>query len=375
MSNKSKSKTRQTVMEGDNQPYYHPVLEEQMIIRFPPDIAARLNASMEDENFEDFKIKFIDKHHAKVKLFGETLMADLVSLPTIVETHRTVDGSHLYKSADIGEILIVHRPNAVPDGISEDFVFEHGLTPPTLNIVSKRKMKQDAVRAQQSEQGSLDGIEYWEMVEIQLAALLSKEKSAKPICRQEFFEEPDIDPVTLEKILRRNGMDQYKGYSGTVIDDSEIDVLSPENEPVVHIPQEILSELQPGSPEDKSKEENEELIIDEIIEPASTPSPVEVDTDTSQAEDVEPKDEEESESESSEEEDEEEDDAISQQIASLQRQMKTSEVQLANYRRTIQNQVNVMMKEKYEKMITNLEQRIKGFDEQIKKLQSMKEEE
>ena len=99
--------------------------------------------------------------------------------------------------------MIVHRPNAPPDGISEDYVFDHGLTPPTLNIVKKRFAKQEAARANQSEGGSIDGIQYWEMVEIQLAALLSKEKTAKPVCRQEFLDEPDVDPVILEKILHR----------------------------------------------------------------------------------------------------------------------------------------------------------------------------
>jgi TATA-binding protein-associated factor Taf7 len=53
----------------------------------------------EDENFEALKIKFSDRHHAAVKIFGEKLSAVLVSLPTTIETHRTVDGSHLFKSA------------------------------------------------------------------------------------------------------------------------------------------------------------------------------------------------------------------------------------------------------------------------------------
>ncbi|KAK8852964.1 transcription initiation factor TFIID subunit 7 [Tritrichomonas musculus] len=256
---KNQSKSRNPTPDGDEQ-YYHPILETQMIIRFPADIAARLNQAMEDEEegFKDFKICFTDKKHANVKLFGEELKAVLVSLPTIVETHRTVDGSHLFKSADIGEILIVHRANAPPDGISEDFVFDHGLTPPTLNIVKKRLAKQEAARANQSENSSIDGIQYWEMVEIQLAALLSKEKTAKPVCRQEFMEEPDVDPVTLEKILRRNGKSEFKGYSGTNIDDSEIEDFTLGDDPVVHIPDEIVDEIIPPSNE-TNESENEEL--------------------------------------------------------------------------------------------------------------------
>ena len=253
--NRSKSKAKMTsLQEEDSQPYYHPILEQQMIIRFPADIAARLTASMEDETFEDFKIKFVDRRHATVKVFGETLNAVLVSLPTMVETHRTVDGSHLFKSADVSEMLIVHRPNAPPKWISDEFVSEHGLTPPTFNIVSKRLARQAAAKDGQADQGSLEGIEYWEMVEIQLSALLSKDRTAKPICRQQFLEEPDVDAVTLEKALRRAGMSQFKGYSGQEIDESEL--MSTENEPNVRVPPEVLAQIAP----DHAREEEEEAI-------------------------------------------------------------------------------------------------------------------
>ncbi|KAH0793517.1 transcription initiation factor TFIID subunit 7 [Histomonas meleagridis] len=264
---KSKAKSKPSTAD-DNEPYYHPVLEEQMIIRFPKDIAASLTALMEDdEPFKDFTIKFVDEHHAVVKIFDQTLKAVLVSLPTIVETHRTVDGSHLFKSADIGEMLIVYHPNSEPEDINEGYLYEHGLTPPTKDIVSKRKAKQETARANQPDSSSLEGIDYWEMVEIQLSALLSKDKSTKPYCRHEFLEEPDIDAVELEKILRRDGHEEFKGYSGIDIPEEEIQSISPENEPIVHIPQEIIDEI---APKEETEEETEAEITksdeDEVIQ-------------------------------------------------------------------------------------------------------------
>ncbi|KAK8876299.1 transcription initiation factor TFIID subunit 7 [Tritrichomonas musculus] len=336
---------------GEDEPYYHPILEEQMIIRFPADIAARLNQSMDDEEegFKDFNICFTDKKHANVKLFGEELKAVLLSLPTIVETHRTVDGSHLFKSADIGEILIVHRPNAPPDGFSEDFVFDNGLTPPTLNIVKKRLAKQEAARANQSESSSIEGIQYWEMVEIQLAALLSKEKTAKPVCRQEFLDEPDVDPVILEKILRRNGKSEFKGYSGTVIDDSEIEDFTNGDDPVVHIPEEIVEEVIPTNTEEEKTAESGEAVV-KSGEAETNPSQTEETDDTFEStaagssaseetsaatSSASSDNESNSDEEEEEEEEEEEQDLISRQIDNYKKKFEKLEV---NYNILLKNQ-------------------------------------
>ena len=374
---KNQPKSRSSGVSGDDEPYYHPILEEQMIIRFPADIAARLNQSMDDEEegFKDFNICFTDPHHANVKLFGEELKAVLVSLPTIVETHRTVDGSHLFKSADIGEILIVHRPNAPPDGISEDFVFDNGLTPPTLNIVKKRLAKQEAARANQSESSSIEGIQYWEMVEYKYEALISKEKTAKPVCRQEFLEEPDEDPATLEKILRRNGRSEFKGYSGTVIEDSEIEDFTIGNDPVVHIPKEVIEEMTATEPEEEKTPEIDETATksseievnpsqteetDDTFE--STAAGSSTSEETSAATSSASSDNESSSSEEEEEEEEEEEmDLLSRQIDNKKKMIDKLSV---NYRTTLNmqqkliDQGNSTMIEKITKKLNQIKKSI-----------------
>lgn len=354
--NRSKSKVKLTpLQEEDSQPYYHPILEKQMIIRFPADIAARLTAEMEDERFEDFKIKFVDKRHATVKLFGETLNAVLVSLPTMVETHRTVDGSHLFKSADISEMLIVHRPNAAPSGITDEFVSEHGLTPPTINIVSKRLARQAAAKDAQTDTGSLEGIEYWEMVEIQLSALLSKDRTAKPICRQQFLEEPDVDPVVLEKALRRAGFSQFKGYSGQEIDESEL--MSTESDPNVRIPPEILAQVAP-EPQPQQEEEEEFEIPDIPDSPVST-------TPTQQEE----------ESESEEEEEEEEESELAIAIRQKEKELDMANVNIMEVRNQIAREhENKYQMDKYMEQLRRMEDRKKAIEKELEELKKQRDD-
>jgi transcription initiation factor TFIID subunit 7 len=99
------NKTKIIENNPDDLKYYHPKLEEQIIIRFSEDLtnlAKNLREKMENNEFTDFEITFTDAHHATVKIGEDILQGLLLDLPTIVETHRTVDGSHLFKSADIG---------------------------------------------------------------------------------------------------------------------------------------------------------------------------------------------------------------------------------------------------------------------------------
>jgi transcription initiation factor TFIID subunit 7 len=351
---KPKSRPKGPLQDADNQPYHHPILEEQMIIRFPQDIAARLSGAMEDDNFEAFKIKFTDKHHATVKIFGERLNAVLLSLPTIVETHRTVDGSHLFKSADIGEILIVYRPSAEPSGILDDFRFEHGLTPPTTDIVSKRRVRQESVKNAQGDSNPLEGINYWEMVEIQLAALLSKDKTAKPICRHEFMEEPDVDPVILEKLLRRAGRHEFKGYSGQFIDEADIDKMSPENEPIVKIPQEILRELAPKrEPERESDSDFDLGALDEVEPEAEAP--------TEEAEQHESSSE-----EADEEEEEEEASELRNEIAKLSKAFEHAKRNVATARFYVaSNSPNEYQKARNEQNLKNALEFARSVEEKL----------
>lgn len=194
-------------------------LNKQLIIRFPQDVADLIHERNYDARLS---VQFIDSNNAKCQIFDESFDAVLVSLPTIVETFRTTDGYHLFKSGEITDILLVYREGEEPTGISSDYKYAHGITPPTTDIVVKRKTKQQAIAITHHE-SFLDDIEYWDLAELQITSLMSKEKKLNKTQRKEIFEEPDIDPVILEKVLRKNGYSEYKGYSGVEISQEEVD--------------------------------------------------------------------------------------------------------------------------------------------------------
>jgi transcription initiation factor TFIID subunit 7 len=363
-------KQSQSAREHLDGPYHHPILEHQLIIRFPPDIAAKLSASME-EKFADFRIDFRDEHHASVSVFGEDLDAVLVTLPTLLETHRTVDGSHLFKSADVSQMLLVYRPNSAPVGITSDFFFESGLTPPTQDILAKRQSKRDYFRDNQ-DTDMLNGIDYWDIVELQLLALASKKDTQKPVCRFEFHDEPDVDPEVLEKVLRTRGRDDLRGYSGRVIPDDELAQIGEEHEPVVRVPPEILREWSAPAPEkaeiDADAEESElEIPLplvaeagateeEEIVESES--SPAQESQGTSSARDSD-SDEEEDEYGSEEEEDE--------KIRQAEKQLKILRPAAVVYERQSWGS-NPLIQEKHQKRWEEVKAKIAALEEEIRRL-------
>lgn len=194
-------------------------INKQLVIRFPQDVADLIH----DKNYDaKFSVQFQDDHNAKCQIFDEEFNAVLISLPTIVETFRTTDGYHLFKSGEISDILLVYREGEEPTGISNDYKYAHGITPPTTDIVAKRKTKQETIAITHHE-SFLDDVEYWDLAELQITSLMSKEKKLNRTQRKEILEEPDVDPVILEIVLRKNGYSEYKGYSGLEISQEEVD--------------------------------------------------------------------------------------------------------------------------------------------------------
>lgn len=262
-----------------------------MVIRFPKDIADQIHKIPEEVRGSRFEISFIDERHAEVNLFGEFLKGIILDLPTSIETHRTNDSFHLYKSGDITKILLVYRGDEPDPDLVEGFQMKHGITPPTKNIVTKEKHEEAKKRRKQRAKGRTpyDTIDYWDEMELELAKNTMKPeklgKIQKTICRHEYLTEPDVDPVILEKVLRRNGMKQYTGYSMTHIPDSDIESEdeTPEPEPELPMNNNIPSEEPTFVPED----EPEVHVVEEV------PQPVAMDTSTSSMGEIEDDEEEE----------------------------------------------------------------------------------
>lgn len=88
---------------------------------------------------------------------SEAYQARLVDLPCIIESHKTLDqGKHMFKSGDIVQMLLVEGDPLKPGQDLaekdkeqtlniENFVYDHGLTPP-LQHVRKRRFRRRANR-------------------------------------------------------------------------------------------------------------------------------------------------------------------------------------------------------------------------------------
>ena len=127
---------------------------QQLILRLPHELAERVRAiglgSIEVRHAEDSAMpdKFslvLQPEQTPALLFP----ALLCNLPCPLETHRTVDKKTLYKSANIGQILVVFITEA--DLLHhyhynmhkfEGIYYNHcGLTVPTMNIIKRKFSK------------------------------------------------------------------------------------------------------------------------------------------------------------------------------------------------------------------------------------------
>jgi hypothetical protein len=142
------------------------------------------------------------------------------------------------------------------------------------DIISKRQAKaaQDTV--------FLEPIDSWEIVEIQSAALISKEHSTKPVCRHQLHDEPDEDPIMLQKVLRTHGYPELRGYSGLEISDEQLAEMAVDDEPVAQVPPDVFR-VEQTSPkgtdaelvleEEHEQEQKEEDVADIGSSPAPSP--------------------------------------------------------------------------------------------------------
>lgn len=138
-----------------NEPYE---LENQFILRLPPVPAASLRAAVgSGVNLRDrLSIQIEqDMRHGKVQFDGWSLPGKIVDLPTIIESHKTLDKKTFYKTADICQMMVckeeVDQEEKVDekgeegkrgkDGKDKKFFYPHGITPPLKNVRKKRFRK------------------------------------------------------------------------------------------------------------------------------------------------------------------------------------------------------------------------------------------
>eukprot|EP00026_Physarum_polycephalum_P008248 Phypoly_transcript_08328.p1 GENE.Phypoly_transcript_08328~~Phypoly_transcript_08328.p1 ORF type:complete len:456 (+),score=143.08 Phypoly_transcript_08328:100-1467(+) len=126
-------------------------LEEQMILRLPPQLADQVRKMLRTKQLtEEIEFEFDeDQRNAKFRVGRKKYDAYLVDLPCIVESHKTLDKTTYYKSADIGQMLVVQDPKE-PQPPPPEFSSLNGVTPATRDI-RRRKWRKPPDAAQLKE--------------------------------------------------------------------------------------------------------------------------------------------------------------------------------------------------------------------------------
>ncbi|KAI0038437.1 hypothetical protein FA95DRAFT_1585479 [Auriscalpium vulgare] len=123
--------------------------EEQFILRMPPgEDCERLRKMIASREVgPDVWFKFKDSRRAIFHIGNNSYSAKLVDLPCIVESQKTMDNKQMFKVADICQMLLVEKrvPNEEAVGSHksfniDDFIWQHGITPP-LHWVRKRRFR------------------------------------------------------------------------------------------------------------------------------------------------------------------------------------------------------------------------------------------
>ncbi|CAG9785574.1 unnamed protein product [Diatraea saccharalis] len=141
------------------EPDYPVELESQFIMRLPEEPAKALRSVL--NTGENLKNRLTiqmenDMRQGEIRFDHWLLHAKIVDLPTIVESHKTIDRKSVYKTADICQIMIckdeidpttteeespTKNKKKDPYKVDKKFLWPHGITPPTKNIRKRRFRK------------------------------------------------------------------------------------------------------------------------------------------------------------------------------------------------------------------------------------------
>ncbi|OBZ87750.1 Transcription initiation factor TFIID subunit 7 [Choanephora cucurbitarum] len=279
-------------------------IEEQLVFRVPEgDMCNKLHEYVKKREIpQDIALHFRDNRKGYFVFDGKQYDAQIVDLPTIIESQKTYDSKQFYKVADISQMLLVD-----PASGSEPFIphgnarldtdpnsFPHGLTPPLKHVRQRRFRKKLSKRA-------------IEEVEREVERLLEIDATAE-----------DVQYEVVDNREFENEQESDAGTQDIDIDDSEDEI--------------------------ESDDEDLAAAIDR-----------EMDDDDDDDDDKEDDDEDEDEDES--EEDEDEDDEGEAQTSEIeQKRQEIAEIKQAIQRKTrdLSTAPNAMLKARFETDINNL---------------------
>jgi len=140
-------------------------LENQFLLRLPAEPASALRKTIQ-KGSADLKDRLYIQlqpdnpsnpclRRGNVRFDGWSMNAKLVDLPTVIESHKTIDRKTMYKTADICQLLICKEGDDPSDDevqsdeekkkdlnkVDKKFVYTHGICPPLKNCRRRRFRK------------------------------------------------------------------------------------------------------------------------------------------------------------------------------------------------------------------------------------------
>lgn len=107
-----------------------PQLEKQFVLRVPLEIADKIR-----EQQVQCELEFKAGGIVNLSIGGHNLKGQIHSLPCVLETQKSLDGSNFFKSGDIGQIIVVSAEEPTLNPLT---TLTSGLTPPTKDIQRRR---------------------------------------------------------------------------------------------------------------------------------------------------------------------------------------------------------------------------------------------
>ncbi|CAN7999467.1 unnamed protein product [Ixodes pacificus] len=134
-------------------------LESQFILRLPAPVAASLRAAVRSGvmNLKDrLTIQLeSDNRHGTLRFDRWALAARVLDLPSIIESHKTLDKKTFYKAADVAQMMVCREEDEMPptddeesprkkdrkDSKDRKYQSPHGITPSLKNVRKRRFRK------------------------------------------------------------------------------------------------------------------------------------------------------------------------------------------------------------------------------------------
>lgn len=116
--------------------------EDLMLLNVPDDVGVRLRKFLAGDEGVRLEVAFAPNGNPEVYVDGMPLQASLTSLPTVVEVHKSIDGSSFFKAGEIGRVLVTQPLVAAASPAAAEL--PDGLTPPAVDIRRRKWRKRPA---------------------------------------------------------------------------------------------------------------------------------------------------------------------------------------------------------------------------------------